>query len=742
MKVKIVSLDTEAIDKKSKWVQGDTLTLQIEGHGTVGMAKQRIALLVGAHEKDLVEEMNFPEGTKLNDIIKLEEIPNFGNGSTLFVHVKMPTVVLSDDEGLRAEEEPEPPAMASPEVRSKELTEEEQDKQGALKQETAMQMVSPLMAIIQANHDEVMAVMRETRHRVQRLEARLDAGRVPGPAPQAASSAASSSAAAGSSALVTASSVSPVPPLGSATALPSARLARLLVGKASRTLEQVGVDATQLREAIAQLEPPLSAERAAQAYDNAREVRKDCPSNLEEVGKNAALVVREVLVLQICCSAGSLSDVGFESALEQAFRRQLGPELRSQLHLARSAICRIGQDRVLFERQAPKVYGPTVTPEELNQMFPAYADCAVSVDRPGSARPNQPPTSKRRKKQRDRVDSDREGHRAEAAATDAEMAVEAQHRQASVTANNAAENVLSPLLGEPAYVPELQREWTGGPFIPASERAPSQPAQHWYGHQPFQQQARPCRGLQPARNPGRFLWHARGGKGGVVDVELADWFEAVPLAPIGRTKTNNIKAKVAVVERCCLDSLRKTEGKLCLIVIANEGVLLKQNNGSAKTVFQGSDLCAIMEATVSEKTGSEFVPLPKHGGYYARSVLVHYKAGSCESSMVLMRTLWRTPEAEDYAHWEQTEDDRTRLLNVLHKCRAQGHTELVFGAWGLLEHTSPEEMVRISELLHDAVLGSNDVAKSFTKITFALGHLGFRFSDVLREKVQSSCSQL
>ena len=270
MKVKIVSLDTEAIDKKSKWVQGDTLTLQIEGHGTVGMAKQRIALIVRAHEKD--QEMNFPEGTKLNDIIKLEDIPNFGNGSTLFVHVKMPTVVLSDDEGLRAGEEPEPPAMASPEVRSKELTEEEQDKQGALKQETAMQMV---MTVLRANHDEVMAVMRQTRDWVQRLEARLDsldAGRVPGPAPQAASSAASSSAAAGSSALVTASSVSPVPPLGSATALPSARLARLLVGKASRTLEQVGVDATQLREAIVKLEPPLTSVRAAQAYDQARSV--------------------------------------------------------------------------------------------------------------------------------------------------------------------------------------------------------------------------------------------------------------------------------------------------------------------------------------------------------------------------------------------------------------------------------------------------------------------------------------
>ena len=456
MKVKIVSLDTEAIDKKSKWVQGDTLTLQIEGHGTVGMAKQRIALLVGAHEKDLVEEMNFPEGTKLNDIIKLEEIPNFGNGSTLFVHVKMPTVVLSDDEGLRAEEEPEPPAMASPEVRSKELTEEEQDKQGALKQETVMQMVSPLMAIIQANHDEGMAVMRETQARMQGLEARLDAGRVPGPAPQAASSAASSSAAAGSSALVTASLVSTVSPGSAPSALEAARVAaRLVLRAACSDLGNEGVDVTQLREASSNLEPPLNSERAAQAYDKAWAVRKDCSQEsqqgrVEAVGRSTALVVRELLVLCICLHGGSLSNVGFESALEQAFggrRSPLSPQLRSQLHLARSAICRIGRDRGLFDRQAPKIWCPrwcipTVTTlADLNAMFPAYADCAISVGNDHG----QPPapdvrTSNRRKKPRPRRD----------AATDAEMESERGARAARATATTAAENVLRE---EPAYVP-------------------------------------------------------------------------------------------------------------------------------------------------------------------------------------------------------------------------------------------------------------------------------------------------
>ena len=129
------------------------------------------------------------------------------------------------------------------------------------------------------------------------------------------------------------------------------------MGKVATTLEKADITAAQLRDAIALLGRDgvaLSAERAAQACDLAREVRKECREKLEEPCKNAALVVREVLVLQICCSAGSPSGVGFEFALEQAFGRQLGPELRSQLHLARSAICRIGWDRLLFERQAPK----------------------------------------------------------------------------------------------------------------------------------------------------------------------------------------------------------------------------------------------------------------------------------------------------------------------------------------------------------------------------------------------------
>ena len=195
-------------------------------------------------------------------------------------------------------------------------------------------------------------------------------------------------------------------------------------------------------------------------------------------------------------------------------------------------------------------------------------------------------------------------------------------------------------------------------------------------------------------------------------MEQAEWFEAMPPEPIGRPRRTVI-TKVEIVDRCCLDSLRKMEGNPCLIVMANEGLPLKQNNGSALAVFQGSSLCDIIEAAA----GAESLSLPRHGGYYARSVLVHQLSDSTtvsfESSMVLMTTLWSTPET---VVAELREDSKVRLLNVLQKCGAQGHTELVFGAWGLLDHVTLEEISRTSALLQECFHESS----SLTKVTFAV----------------------
>ena len=145
------------------------------------------------------------------------------------------------------------------------------------------------------------------------------------------------------------------------------------------------------------------------------------------------------------------------------------------------------------------------------------------------------------------------------------------------------------------------------------------------------------------------------------DVELAEWFEAVPLDPIGVKKNCSNHTKVKVVERCCLDSLRKTEGNPCLIVMAKEGLPLKQNNGSAMQVFQGSSLCNSVEAAAFAEPS-----LPRHGGYYARSVRVHRVSNSTtvsfEAFMVLMKTLWSTTRSTVA---ELHEESKIWLLNVL-----------------------------------------------------------------------------
>ncbi len=145
-------------------------------------------------------------------------------------------------------------------------------------------------------------------------------------------------------------------------------------------LEREGApDAEKLQIALDLLQQPplLSAQITSQAYNLVREVRKSCAPSCEELAKFAALATREVLVLHICCTSGSMSDIGFETALEHAFERQLGPEFRSQLHLARSAICRLGRNRTVFERAAPKIFSSTLSSEESQALFTAHAECTT-----------------------------------------------------------------------------------------------------------------------------------------------------------------------------------------------------------------------------------------------------------------------------------------------------------------------------------------------------------------------------
>eukprot|EP00434_Breviolum_minutum_P029393 symbB.v1.2.025995.t1/scaffold2562.1/size76343/4 len=139
IKVKIVSMDNEAINSKkgTKWKPGDDLTLQIEGHATINMLKQRIALIVMAHPK--YQSVSFGGSESLDDVMKLEDIEGMTNGKTMDLVVAVPPepeappVEISDDEGLAAGEEEALPAVPSADLISKELSDADADKQGELK---------------------------------------------------------------------------------------------------------------------------------------------------------------------------------------------------------------------------------------------------------------------------------------------------------------------------------------------------------------------------------------------------------------------------------------------------------------------------------------------------------------------------------------------------------------------------------------------------------------------------------
>jgi len=141
MQIKIAELDKSATSNKSTWKAGDLLTLQIEPHATVNMAKQRIALIVQAHMKH--QELSFGGCPNLDDLTKLQDIEGLTDGGTLGLAIKIPPepeappVEVSDDEGLFKGEEPELPPLPSKDVLCKELSDEEMDKQGELKQQAA-----------------------------------------------------------------------------------------------------------------------------------------------------------------------------------------------------------------------------------------------------------------------------------------------------------------------------------------------------------------------------------------------------------------------------------------------------------------------------------------------------------------------------------------------------------------------------------------------------------------------------
>jgi len=124
----------------------------------------------------------------------------------------------------------------------------------------------------------------------------------------------------------------------------------------------------QLGIAHTYLQPPLSAQRSAKAYNLVMDVRdfsKNCSKQCEALSKNAALAIRDALVLQICCGVDSVSYACFGFAVETAFniknikvfKDTCGGhnDLDSQMHLSCNSIRTLARDRNLFDRTMGKI---------------------------------------------------------------------------------------------------------------------------------------------------------------------------------------------------------------------------------------------------------------------------------------------------------------------------------------------------------------------------------------------------
>jgi len=175
----------------------------------------------------------------------------------------------------------------------------------------------------------------------------------------------------------------------------AAALAKMALHETASRLTASGASpqaASALNRAYELLSPPMVTRRIAEAHDAIRAMnmpedrreyitmkRRHCIADCEETGQVALLAVREALVLQICCTAGSLSAVQFEFELEQAFGRKHRPDIpfeRLQLHRTRAGICRLGRDRDNFMRSAPKISNGALGDQQLTELYQAYAKCA------------------------------------------------------------------------------------------------------------------------------------------------------------------------------------------------------------------------------------------------------------------------------------------------------------------------------------------------------------------------------
>jgi len=139
IQVRIADLDRGTSTIKNRWVKGDKVSVQIEPHATIGMLKQRVAMLIAAHEK--WQTMKLGE-TVLDNLAKVEDIEGVGDGGMIDVYAVCPNEeedlgTLSDDPDAMEAESTPAPGLPDDAAMVAELTEDQEDAQNKLKGEAA-----------------------------------------------------------------------------------------------------------------------------------------------------------------------------------------------------------------------------------------------------------------------------------------------------------------------------------------------------------------------------------------------------------------------------------------------------------------------------------------------------------------------------------------------------------------------------------------------------------------------------
>ncbi len=466
--------------------------------------------------------------------------------------------------------------------------------------------------------------------------------------------------------------------------------------------------------------------------------------------------------------------------------------MRSQLHLARAAICRLTLDRTKFDRAVPKIFSSTLSSEEMQALFSTYAECTMGpgpwAKASGTSKASQQAKSRRKK-----------GQKAQAAEGAARAPLhDADHDEGAVWRLQAMEPWrLQPTL-EPQWldinqgkVCQVRSSWDGESvartFHPADDMAAVGGMETWSSYFSYEAEeplpareveVKPIQWLVSNRciKCGSEDSHSWSCIGGVFYCEhcwgaqlygqrhrrqpfdaiivpafqqlhvlkatgmerhepggRAERFYSIDADPVGQ---RHLRTEVSVVEKDVLH-VAEQSGYRAVLVCAGEdaGPLCGHAPGSQQElVDRASTFQMALEVTWPDTK----LPTPQFGGFYVPEVLVYRRSDGRAIKPFRISMVYDAPLipptsvalAEEYL-----ELMRYKIHNVLRMCSLKEHDEIVLGAWGCDGPVGPYTE-RIAELFREALLGHSDVSHRFRRVTFAISP-----SDTLEvfQKVFHSC---